>query len=386
MMQQVQIRRVTADETLPLRRDVLYPDWELSRVKVDHDEDGLHFGLFEDNRLRGVVSLFLQKNEAQFRKLAVHRESQGKRYGSMLMLHIENFCRKEHIPLLWCNARDAAEGFYLKRGYEYWGDHFTKDNIVFNKMKLQLDKTTESGITIIPAIDIIDGKCVRLTQGDYAQKKVYNEHPLEVAKEFESIGVRRLHLVDLDGAKKGAVVNWKVLEAIAGKTNLVIDFGGGIKTEDDLRIVYENGAALATIGSIAVKDPELFSGWVKKYGSDKIFLGADVKEEKIAVGGWLETTSLSVFDFLDENVKQGVKHIFCTDIAKDGLLQGPSTDLYKKILGRFPQISFVASGGVSTMADVHTLAEIGCSGVIVGKAIYEERISMKELSDFIKNN
>ncbi|TWW00876.1 1-(5-phosphoribosyl)-5-[(5-phosphoribosylamino)methylideneamino]imidazole-4-carboxamide isomerase [Chitinophaga pinensis] len=385
MIRAIQIRRITTDDTLELRREVLYPDWELTRVKLDHDEDGLHFGLFEDNRLRGVVSLFPHNGQAQFRKLAVHPDCQGKGYGNMLMQHITDFCRKEHISLLWCNARASAEGFYLKRGFEYWGDHFVKDNIVFIKMKVQLDKTTDNGFTVIPAIDIIDGKCVRLTQGDYAQKKVYNEHPLEVAKAFESIGVRRLHLVDLDGAKKGAVVNWKVLEAIAGKTNLVIDFGGGIKTEDDLRIVYENGAALATIGSIAVKDPALFSGWVKKYGADKIFLGADVKEEKIAVGGWLETTELSVFDFLEENVKQGVQHIFCTDIAKDGLLQGPSVALYEKILQRFPQIDFVASGGVSTMADVHALAEAGCSGVIVGKAIYEERISMKELTDFIKS-
>ncbi|MBW8684116.1 1-(5-phosphoribosyl)-5-[(5-phosphoribosylamino)methylideneamino]imidazole-4-carboxamide isomerase [Chitinophaga rhizophila] len=381
----IQIRRIVIDDALPLRRDVLYPEWELHAVRVDHDDDGLHFGLYEDTRLRGVVSLFLQKDSAQFRKLAIHPDVQGKRYGSLLMQYVEDFCRKEHVKTLWCNARDTAAGFYKKRGYEYVGDHFTKDNIVFIKMKVQLDRKTDTGITVIPAIDIIDGKCVRLTQGDYAQKKVYNEHPLEVAKAFESIGVSRLHLVDLDGAKKGAVVNWKVLEAIAGKTNLVIDFGGGIKTEDDLRIVYENGAALATIGSIAVKDPALFASWVKKYGADKIFLGADVKEEKIAVGGWLETTELSVFDFLQENIKQGVNHIFCTDIAKDGLLQGPSVALYEKILQQFPGIDFVASGGVSTMADVHTLAEIGCSGVIVGKAIYEEKISMKELADFIKS-
>ncbi len=384
-MQPIQIRRVNTEDILELRRDVLYPDATPEAMRLEHDDDSLHFGLFEDTRLRGVVTLVPGKQSAQFRKLAVHQDSQGKGYGSLLMQYIEDFCRKEHIAFLWCNARNTAEGFYTKRGYEFWGDHFTKDNIVFCKMKLQLDKATGNGFTIIPAIDIIDGKCVRLTQGDYEQKKVYNEHPLEVAKAFESIGVRRLHLVDLDGAKKGAVVNWKVLEAIAGKTNLVIDFGGGIKTEDDLRIVYENGAELATIGSIAVKDPELFSGWVKKYGAGKIFLGADVKEEKIAVGGWLETTDLSVFDFLEGNIKQGVKHIFCTDIAKDGLLQGPSIDLYKKILERFPQIDFIASGGVSTMADVHALAEAGCSGVIVGKAIYEERISMEELGAFLKN-
>jgi phosphoribosylformimino-5-aminoimidazole carboxamide ribotide isomerase len=238
---------------------------------------------------------------------------------------------------------------------------------------------TKKTFTVIPAIDIIDGKCVRLTQGDYAQQKVYNEHPLEVAKAFEDIGVKRLHLVDLDGAKKGAVVNWKVLEAIAGKTGLVVDFGGGIKTAKDLDIVFESGAALATIGSIAVKDPELFFGWVKKYGPEKIFLGADVKEEKIAVGGWLETTPLSVFDFLEQNVRQCVQHIFCTDIAKDGLLQGPSVKLYRQILERFPDIDFVASGGVSNLQDVETLREIGCSGAIIGKAIYEGNITMQQL-------
>ncbi|MVT11829.1 1-(5-phosphoribosyl)-5-[(5-phosphoribosylamino)methylideneamino]imidazole-4-carboxamide isomerase [Chitinophaga tropicalis] len=385
MAQSVQIRKINTEDTLQLRRDVLYPGADLSFVHLPHDADGLHFGLFEGDWLSGVVSLFLQRNTAQFRKLAVHPACQGKGYGSMLMEHIEQLCRKEHIARIWCNARDTAEGFYLKRGYAYDGAPFIKDNINFRKMALQLDKQDGKTFTVIPAIDIIDGKCVRLTQGDYAQKKVYNEHPLEVAKAFESIGVERLHLVDLDGAKKGAVVNWKVLEAIAGKTNLVVDFGGGIKKEEDLRIVFENGAALATIGSIAVKDAELFFGWVKRYGADKIFLGADVKEEKIAVGGWLETTELSIFDFLAANVEQGVHNIFCTDIAKDGLLQGPSIELYKKILERFPQISFVASGGVSTMADVHALQETGCSGVIVGKAIYEERITMKELEAYLKN-
>jgi phosphoribosylformimino-5-aminoimidazole carboxamide ribotide isomerase len=384
MAQGVQIKRISTEDTLQLRRDVLYPDASLTFVRVPHDEDGLHFGLFEGEQMVGVVSLFVEKYGAQFRKLAIHPACQGKRYGSLLMHHLEQWCRKEHISLLWCNARDSAEGFYLKRGFAYAGAPFIKDNIVFRKMELQLNQAAGKTFTVIPAIDIIDGKCVRLTQGDYAQKKVYNEHPLEVAKAFESIGVQRLHLVDLDGAKKGAVVNWKVLEAIAGKTNLTIDFGGGIKKEEDLRIVYENGAALATIGSIAVKDPELFFGWVKKYGADKIFLGADVKEEKIAVGGWLETTELSIFDFLASNIEQGVHHVFCTDIAKDGLLQGPSTDLYKKILERFPQIDFVASGGVSTMADVHALEEAGCNGVIVGKAIYEERITMKELEAYLK--
>jgi phosphoribosylformimino-5-aminoimidazole carboxamide ribotide isomerase len=378
------IRKIATEDTLELRRDVLYPGETLEAVKVPGDEDGLHFGLFEEAQLVGVVSLFLRRTDAQFRKLAVHPACQGKGYGRMLINHLIELCRKDHVSLLWCHARDTAATFYTQFGFTQVGEYFTKGNISFCRMELQLDKNNTTGFSIIPAIDIIDGKCVRLTQGDYAQKKVYNEHPLEVAKAFESIGVTRLHLVDLDGAKKGEVVNWKVLEAIAGKTGLVVDFGGGIKKEEDLKIVYENGAALATIGSIAVKDPELFFGWVKKYGAEKIFLGADVKEEMIAVGGWLETTELSVFDFLESNIQQGVQHIFCTDIAKDGLLQGPSIPLYKKILERFPQITFIASGGVSEMADVHALEEAGCSGVIVGKAIYEDRITMKELEAYLK--
>lgn len=238
---------------------------------------------------------------------------------------------------------------------------------------------------IIPAIDIIGGKCVRLTQGDYTQKTIYNEHPLEVAKEFEDAGITRLHLVDLDGAKKGAVVNWKVLEDIAGKTNMAIDFGGGIKTDKDISIVFESGAAMATIGSVAVKQPEVFFGWLQQYGAGKMFLGADVKGEKIAVGGWLETTEYTVYDFLQSNVDKGVKNVFCTDISKDGLLQGPSTGLYKKILERFGHIHFIASGGVSTMADVEALQEAGCAGAIIGKAIYENRISISELKKFIGN-
>ena len=236
---------------------------------------------------------------------------------------------------------------------------------------------------IIPAIDIIDGKCVRLTQGDYAQKTIYNENPLEVAKEFEAIGIKRLHLVDLDGAKKGEVVNLQVLEKIAGDTNLVIDFGGGIKTEQALNSVFNAGADLATIGSLAVKEPELFYSWIKKYSADKFLLGADVKNEKIAVGGWLETTELSVFDFIADYLKRDLKNIFCTDISKDGLLQGPSIDLYKKIIKKNPQINLIASGGVSCLADLEELKIIGCSGAIVGKAIYEGRITMNELKKLI---
>lgn len=379
------IRKISADDTLQLRRDVLYPNESLEAVKVDHDEDGLHFGVFDHGQLVTVVSLFPGGESAQFRKLATTPAAQGKGFGKAILAHLVNICKKEKIKLLWCNARDTAVTFYDRLGYTKKGDYFVKGGINFIRMELSLDQQnmTTKKFEIIPAIDIIGGKCVRLTQGDYSQQKVYNEHPLEVAKEFEAIGVRRLHLVDLDGAKKGAVVNWKVLENIAGKTSLVTDFGGGIKTDKDLEIVFESGAALATIGSVAVKQPELFFSWVKRYGPDKIFLGADVKEEKIAVGGWLETTELSVFDFLESNIAQGVTNIFCTDIAKDGLLQGPSVDLYKKIIERFGDINFVASGGVSNIEDVAALQEIGCSGAIIGKAIYEGNISMDALKTFL---
>src|SRR6201996_7033317 len=232
---------------------------------------------------------------------------------------------------------------------------------------------------IIPAIDIIDGKCVRLTQGDYAQKKVYNERPLEVALAFEDAGLRRLHLVDLDGAKAGAVKNWKVLETLAAKTGLVIDFGGGIKTAMDVDIVFNSGAALATVGSIAVKDGPLFVSWLGSYGADRFLLGADVKDEKIAVGGWLETTDRWIYDFIQEYLEKGVRQIFCTDVSKDGLLQGPALDLYKNIVGKFPELHFIASGGVSGIDDIHRLEEVGCKGVIIGKAIYEGRIKLSEL-------
>ena len=233
---------------------------------------------------------------------------------------------------------------------------------------------------IIPAIDIIEGKCVRLTQGDYSQKKIYNEHPLEVARKFEDAGLRRLHLVDLDGAKAGVVRNWKVLETIAGKTALVVDFGGGIKTADDVEIAFNSGAALATVGSIAVKDGPLFVSWLQEYGAERFLLGADVKNEKIAVSGWLETTDRWVYDFIDEYFGKGVRQIFCTDVSKDGLLQGPSLELYKNIVGKFPELHFIASGGVSGMDDVARLEEVGCKGVIIGKAIYEGRIALNELS------
>lgn len=232
---------------------------------------------------------------------------------------------------------------------------------------------------IIPAIDIIEGKCVRLTQGDYNQKKIYNEDPLEVAKEFEGAGIERLHLVDLDGAKAKHIVNWKVLEKIATKTSLKIDFGGGLKTDKDAEIAFNSGALQITGGSIAVKDRPTFEGWLEKYGSDKIILGADVKDEQIAISGWQETTNLNLFDFLADYTAKGVKYIICTDIAKDGLLQGTSVDLYKKIRNQFPDLQLIASGGVTSMTDIEELIEIDCYGAIIGKAIYEGNLKLEEL-------
>ncbi len=236
---------------------------------------------------------------------------------------------------------------------------------------------------IIPAIDLIDGKCVRLSQGDYNRKIVYNENPLEVAKMFENHGIQRLHLVDLDGAKAHHIVNHKVLETIANQTNLIIDFGGGLKTDDDLRIAFECGAQMITGGSIAVKSPEVFESWMTKFGADKIILGADVKEEKIAVTGWTEDTDLQLLPFLENYVSKGITKVICTDIAKDGMLQGASVELYKKILIAFPKMYLVASGGVSDIGDLELLAEAGLPAVIFGKAIYEGRIQLKDLEPFL---
>lgn len=232
---------------------------------------------------------------------------------------------------------------------------------------------------IIPAIDIIEGKCVRLTHGDYTQKKIYNEHPLEVARQFEDAGLRRLHLVDLDGAKAGAVKNWKVLETIAGKTGMVIDFGGGIKSEKDVEIVFNSGAALATIGSMAVKEKETFVQWLQKWGAEKFFLGADVKNERLTISGWTEQTEIWIYDFIEDYLQQGLQQIFCTDVSKDGTLEGPSTDLYKSIVEKFRELHFIASGGVSSLDDVYALQDIGCKGVIIGKAIYEGRVQLNDL-------
>jgi len=236
---------------------------------------------------------------------------------------------------------------------------------------------------IIPAIDLIDGKCVRLSQGDYGRKIVYNENPLEVALEFEANGISRLHLVDLDGAKAQHIVNYRVLENITSRTSLCVDFGGGLKTDDDLRIAFECGARMITGGSIAVKSPDIFESWISRFGGEKIILGADVKGEKIAVTGWTESTEKELLPFLDEYIKKGICKVICTDISKDGMLQGPSTDLYKKILDAFPGLYLVASGGVSSVKDLEILAEAGLPAVIFGKAIYEGRISLKELSVFL---
>lgn len=236
---------------------------------------------------------------------------------------------------------------------------------------------------IIPAIDCIDGKCVRLTQGDYAQKTIYNDDPLEVALWFEASGITRLHLVDLDGAKAGKVINWKVLEKIAMKTKLDIDFGGGIKKEEDLKKVMQSGAKWAVIGSLAVKEPEVFRQWIETYGSQNFFLGADVRNNKIAVSGWQETTETDIIDFIDQYTAQGINYMFCTDISKDGKLEGPATALYQQIIGCHPDISLVASGGVSNVKDLLALKNAGCSGIIIGKAIYENRISLDDLKIFL---
>jgi len=236
---------------------------------------------------------------------------------------------------------------------------------------------------IIPAIDIINCKCVRLSKGDYNTQKIYNENPLEVAKMFEAHGVKYLHLVDLDGAKASHIVNYKVLEKIASQTNLKIDFGGGLKSDEDLRIAFESGANQITGGSIAIKNPELFKDWITKYSSEKIILGADAKDEKVAVGGWLEKSDKDLIPFIQNYVKEGISYIICTDIAKDGMLQGPSFELYKNILSQNSDIKLIASGGVSCFKDLPKLAGLGCEGTIIGKAIYENKISMKEIEKYL---
>jgi len=237
-------------------------------------------------------------------------------------------------------------------------------------------------IEIIPAIDLIEGKCVRLAQGDFARKKIYNENPLDAAKEFEAAGLKRLHIVDLDGAKCGKVTNLKVLETIASRTNLTIDFGGGIKTGEDIQAVFDAGADIASIGSVAVKEPEKFFAWLEKYGSEKILLGADVKNNHLAINGWQTETNLEILPFLENYFSRGVSQVFCTDISKDGLLMGSANELYAQILEHLPELKLIASGGVSRIEDVFELEKIGCAGVIIGKAIYEGKIRLNEIMNY----
>ncbi len=234
-------------------------------------------------------------------------------------------------------------------------------------------------IELIPAIDIIDGKCVRLTQGDYASKKIYNGNPPDVAKSFEDCGIKRLHVVDLDGAREGRIINYRTLEQIAAGTSLIIDFGGGLKSDKDLEIAFNSGAQMITGGSIAVKSPEVFSEWIKRFGNDRIILGADAKDEKIAVGGWQETTTNELIPFIETYQNKGITKVICTDIGRDGMLQGPSTALYRKIREALPAIYLIASGGIGSVKDIEELDEAGIPGVIFGKAIYEEKITLKDL-------
>ena len=237
-------------------------------------------------------------------------------------------------------------------------------------------------IELIPAIDIIDGKCVRLTQGDYATKKIYNEDPLEVAKMFEGNGIRRLHVVDLDGAREGRIINYRILERIATRTSLIIDFGGGLKQEDDLEIAFESGAQMVTGGSIAVKNPEMFTSWISKFGSEKIILGADAKEKKIAISGWEETTSQELIPFIKGYYDKGITKVICTDIARDGMLQGQITDIKKEVGDDPPFIKYRARGGIASIEDIENLSGAGFPAVIFGKAIYEGKIQLKDLLRF----
>jgi len=238
-------------------------------------------------------------------------------------------------------------------------------------------------ISIIPAIDIIDGKCVRLTQGNYNKKKIYNENPLEVAKMFEDYGIRNLHLVDLDGAKSEHIINYKVLEKITSKTNLVVDFGGGIKTDEDIKLVFNCGAHKATIGSIAITDKEIFVKWLHEYGNNRIILGADIMDNKIAISGWHEITNIVLKDFIEEYRILGVSYVLCTDISKDGMLQGTSLELYKYLRENFSSLNIIASGGVENVNEIEELENVGIYGVIIGKAIYEGKILARDLMKFL---
>lgn len=235
---------------------------------------------------------------------------------------------------------------------------------------------------IIPAIDLIDGKCVRLTEGDFTRKTEYHADPVEMARRFEAAGLRRLHLVDLDGAKAGKVQNWKVLEGITAATKLVVDFGGGVKTEEEAARIFDSGAAYVTVGSIALKNEPLLLEWFARFGAGRFLLGADVRDEKISIGGWQESTDIDIFGFIERYRQHGIAQVFCTDVSRDGKLEGPSTGLYRRIIRAYPGLFFIASGGVSSMHDLHELREIGCRAAIVGKAIYEDRVSLEEIVAF----
>lgn len=240
-------------------------------------------------------------------------------------------------------------------------------------------------IELIPAIDIIEGKCVRLTKGDYTTQKIYNEDPLAIAREFEAYGFKRLHMVDLDGARSKHIVNYAVLEKIASGTALTIDFGGGIKTDADIRIAMESGAAMVTVGSVAVTNPDMFLGWLRKYGAEQIILGADVRDRKISINGWKEESTQDLIPFLKRYLEEGVKHILCTDISKDGMLQGASVDLYQEIMSTYPECRLIASGGVGSIEDIRVLNDAHIPAVVFGKAIYEGRIDLKELALWAEN-
>jgi phosphoribosylformimino-5-aminoimidazole carboxamide ribotide isomerase len=377
MSSAVEIREVPLPIVWQMRKEVLFPERALEAVRLADDVKGAHWGVYVDAQPVSIISFFKDGEVCRFRKFATRAHRQGQGYGSMLLDHIMKLAAASNARVIWCNARTSALRLYERFGMEAVGQPWEENGYTYVKMQKKLKSKL---MEIIPAIDIIDGKCVRLTQGDYEQKKVYNEHPLEVAMAFEDAGLRRLHLVDLDGAKAGAVRNWKVLETIAGRTGLVVDFGGGIKTAADVDIVFNSGAALATVGSIAVKDGDRFVSWLQQYGAARFLLGADVKNEKIAISGWQETTDRWVYDFIGEYIEKGVKQIFCTDVNKDGLLQGPALELYRNIAGKFPELHFIASGGVSGMDDVRRLEEAGCKGVIIGKAIYEGLITLNEIS------
>ena len=236
---------------------------------------------------------------------------------------------------------------------------------------------------IIPAIDIINGECVRLSKGDYNKKTVYSKNVLDVAKNFEDNGIQFLHLVDLDGAKQNRIINYKILEKISSQTNLIIDFGGGLKSEEDIKIAFESGAKQVTLGSVAIKNPELFLKSLEKYGSEKIILGADARKEKIAISGWLEESESNIYDFIKEKIKIGIQYVISTDIDKDGMLEGPSFDLYEKIIGENPNIKLIASGGITSASDLEKVKSIGCEGAIIGKALYENRITFNDLKPFL---